>query len=126
MNGTDFRLKALTPIFRIFDEEKAKEFYLDFLEFKQDWEHRFEQGTPLYTQISKGDCIIHLSEHHGDACPGSSIRVEVENIEALHAKLIGKNYKYYRPGLETTPWNTLEVGVTDPFGNRVLFFQNIS
>ncbi len=30
------------PIFRIFSVEKAREFYLDFLGFTLDWEHRFE------------------------------------------------------------------------------------
>jgi catechol 2,3-dioxygenase-like lactoylglutathione lyase family enzyme len=37
-----------TPILRIFDEAKAKEFYVDFLGFKVDWEHRFEETLPLY------------------------------------------------------------------------------
>jgi len=54
------------PIFRIFDEAKAREFYVDFLGFTIDWEHRFEPGLPLYMQVSKDDCILHLSEHHGD------------------------------------------------------------
>lgn len=35
------------PIIRIFDEEKAKEFYLEYLGMKLDWEHRFEPGTPI-------------------------------------------------------------------------------
>lgn len=39
------------PILRIFDEEKAKEFYLDFLEMKLDWEHRFEPKFPIYSCI---------------------------------------------------------------------------
>ena len=30
------------PVFRIFSLEKAREFYLDFLGFKVDWEHRFD------------------------------------------------------------------------------------
>jgi len=29
-----------TAILRSFDEIKAKEFYLEFLEFNLDWEHR--------------------------------------------------------------------------------------
>jgi hypothetical protein len=29
------------PIFRIFDVAKAKEFYVGFLGFQVDWEHRF-------------------------------------------------------------------------------------
>ena len=42
------------PILRIFDEAKAKEFYLDFLGFRLDWEHRFEAHLPLYMQIVHG------------------------------------------------------------------------
>jgi Glyoxalase superfamily protein len=30
-----------------------------------------------------------------------------------------------RPGLETTPWGTLETGVIDPFGNLIRFYQPI-
>lgn len=120
-----YTLKGTVPIFRIFDEAKAKEFYLDFLEFNLDWEHRFEENTPLYCQISYGDCVIHLSEHYGDAIPGSSIRIEVEHIEAFHAHVLGKQYKYARHGLETTPWQTREVRLGDPFGNRLVFYENI-
>ena len=56
-----------TPILRIFDENKAVEFYVDFLGFKIDWQHRFEANFPLYLQVSRGECVLHLSEHHGDA-----------------------------------------------------------
>ncbi|MES9754348.1 glyoxalase superfamily protein, partial [Bacillus wiedmannii] len=45
----------ITPIFRIFDVEKAKLFYIDFLGFKMDWEHRYEEHMPLYIQISLHD-----------------------------------------------------------------------
>ena len=32
------------PILRSFDEATAKEFYVEFLGFKIDFEHRFEPG----------------------------------------------------------------------------------
>jgi hypothetical protein len=41
---------TITPILRILDEAKAKEFYVDFLGFKVDWEHRAE-GAALYADI---------------------------------------------------------------------------
>lgn len=41
------------PILRIFDEDKAKEFYLGFLGMNLDWQHRFEDGFPVYMQVSK-------------------------------------------------------------------------
>jgi hypothetical protein len=30
-----------------------------------------------------------------------------------------------RPGLETTPWNTRETSVIDPFGNLIRFSEPI-
>jgi catechol 2,3-dioxygenase-like lactoylglutathione lyase family enzyme len=36
------------PILRIFDVEKAKEFYVGFVGFTVDWEHHFEE-TPRHT-----------------------------------------------------------------------------
>lgn len=125
MSTAEISMKGSIPILRIFDEEKAKEFYLTFLEFGVDWEHRFEEDLPLYMQISYGNCVLHLSEHFGDSTPGSSIRIEVENIQLLHSKLLGKKYKYTRPGLETTDWNTIEVRIGDPFGNKIVFYENI-
>ncbi len=58
------------PILRMFDERKAREFYLDFLGFSVEFEHRFEADLPLYLGISRNGLHLHLSEHHGDACPG--------------------------------------------------------
>lgn len=115
----DFNMKRSVPILRIFDEEKARDFYLDFLEFDCDWEHRFEPSMPLYMQISNGDCIIHLSEHYGDCSPGSAIRIEVDNAKSLQEYLLSKKYKFARPGYDKE-WD--QVSVTDPFGNRIHFY----
>jgi catechol 2,3-dioxygenase-like lactoylglutathione lyase family enzyme len=42
------KLGPVIPILRMFDIRKAKEFYVDFLGFKVDWEHRFGPEFPLY------------------------------------------------------------------------------
>lgn len=42
------------PILRIFSVEKAREFYVDYLGFQVDWEHRFEDVAPIYMQVSRG------------------------------------------------------------------------
>ncbi len=112
---------ATIPILRIFDEDKAREFYLNYLGFEIDFEHRFEDDTPLYMGISKGDCTLHLSEHHGDATPGSSVRIGTPELEAYHKNLTDKQYKYYRPSVEKMPWGTQDMAITDPFGNRLIF-----
>ena len=111
----------LTPILRIFDEAKAKEFYVDFLGFKIDWEHRFADDLPLYMQVSKEDCLVHLSGHFGDCCPGSAVRIETTGLESYHQELLAKRYKHARPGIEKQSWGTLDMCIQDPFGNRLIF-----
>ena len=120
------RFGKTTPILRIFDEAKAKEFYVDFLGFRVDWEHRFEDGLPLYMQVSKDGCILHLSEHHGDCSPGSAMRIETNDLQAFQKELNAKKYKYARPGIEKMPWGTTDMSVRDPFGNRLTFTTAIS
>lgn len=111
------------PILRSFDETKAREFYVGFLGFTVDWTHRFEPGLPLYMQVSRDGLVLHVSEHHGDATPGSHIRIEIEGLEALQAELSAKQYKNNRPGLERPPWGGVEMTVTDPAANRITFVE---
>jgi hypothetical protein len=118
-------LSTTTPILRIFDIPKAHEFYLGFLGFEVQWEHRFSNDAPLYTEIARDGCVLHLSEHHGDASPGSAVRIRVEDIASLHRELLGKNYRFAKPGLGETPWRTREMCVADPFGNRLNFFEEM-
>ncbi len=114
------------PILRIFDIAKADEFYQGFLGFSVDWDHRYDSNAPLYRQISRGDLILHLSEHHGDGNPGARLRVMMKGVRAFHDEIASKGYRYMRPGLETKPWGTLETGVIDPFGNVIFFCERIA
>lgn len=119
-------LSRTTPILRSFDEVKAREFYVFFLGFEVVFEHRFHDGAPLYMGIRRGDCSLHLSEHHGDATPGSSMRIQVEDIDAFCAELQSTKYSYAQPRVENTPWGTRDFTVSDPFGNRLTFTSAIS
>jgi catechol 2,3-dioxygenase-like lactoylglutathione lyase family enzyme len=114
---------APVPILRIFDVEKAKTFYVGFLGFTVDWEHTFEPNSPVYMQVSRGGCVLHLSEHHGDGTPGGTIRIQVDELDEYHASLLAQNYKYYRPGIQDQEWGTRETSVQDPFGNKIVFYR---
>ena len=110
------------PIVRIFDIAKAREFYLEFLGFSVDWEHRFAEDMPLYMQVGRGDLKLHLSEHAGDASPGCNMVVWMKGLADFHKELSGKNYRYMKPGITTQEWGQ-EMVVTDPFGNRIRFME---
>jgi catechol 2,3-dioxygenase-like lactoylglutathione lyase family enzyme len=113
------------PIFRIFDVEKAKEFYEGFLGFHVDREQRFDATFPVYMQVSRNGLILHLSEHHGDCCPGSTVTVQTTGLEEYHREIIAKGYRLMRPGIELAPWNARVMEVIDPFGNRLRFNEPV-
>src|SRR5262249_39562507 len=111
-------------ILRIFDEQKAKEFYVDYLGFKVDWEHRFEPNTPIYMQISRGKTVLHLSEHYGDGTPGTTLLLDMWDCDDFHQELTTKRNKYFRPELQDAPWNARMRAIIAPRGNQLRSKQN--
>jgi catechol 2,3-dioxygenase-like lactoylglutathione lyase family enzyme len=114
------------PIFRIFDVAKAKEFYVGFLGFRVDWEHRFDETAPLYMQVSRDGLVLHLSEHSGDGTPGTVVYVTAHGVADLHRELLDKPYKYLRPGLEEGHAGGASMCLLDPFGNTLRIEERVA
>jgi catechol 2,3-dioxygenase-like lactoylglutathione lyase family enzyme len=112
-----------TPILRSFDERRARRFYVDFLGFEVEFEHRFEPGAPLYMGLRQGDCRLHLSEHYGDGTPGANVRIPVDDVRAYAKSLREKNFENSRPGEpQLQEWGAWEITIPDPAGNRLTFY----
>jgi catechol 2,3-dioxygenase-like lactoylglutathione lyase family enzyme len=119
-------LGNVTPVLRSFDEVRARAFYCDFLGFDMIFEHRFEPDLPLYLGVSREGCVLHLSEHHGDATPGSAVRIAVDDVHDYARQLRDKRFGNARPGDPVkTPWGCLEMTITDPAGNRLTFYSDV-
>jgi catechol 2,3-dioxygenase-like lactoylglutathione lyase family enzyme len=112
-------LQPGVPILRIFDVGRAKEFYVDWLGFTIDWEHRFDDDSPLYMQVSRGGLVLHLSEHSGDGTPGSVVYVTARGVKELHEELQIKPYRYLNPGLGEGPVGGACLSLLDSFGNTI-------
>jgi catechol 2,3-dioxygenase-like lactoylglutathione lyase family enzyme len=113
---------TVTPILRMFDEAATRDFYLGFLGFELEWEYRLEPGRPLYLSVMLGEARLHLSQHHGDCCPGGHVRILRPDLAAFQKVLAAKPYGFARPGPpERKPWGTHELTLTDPAGNRLTF-----
>lgn len=52
----EFEISSSIPVMRMFDEAAARAFYLDYLGFEIEWEHRFHKTaeSPLYLQLRLG------------------------------------------------------------------------
>lgn len=118
--GSPVRIERAVPVVRVFDADLARAFYVDYLGCRPDWEHRFEPELPRYVQVSRDELVLHLSEHHGDGTPGTTIYVEVTGVAALHEELLRRDDTRLRPGLEQDEIGT-HFEVIDPFGNTLRF-----
>jgi len=75
--------------------------------------------------ISRGNCRLHLSEHHGDGSPGAAVRIMVDDVVAYLAELQSRPYKNYNPGLCDQEWGTRELVVQDGASNKLIFFEDL-
>lgn len=116
------RFERVVPILRMFDIDAARRFYVDYLGFTVDWEHRFSDDAPLYMQVSRAGLVLHLSEHHGDGTPGSAVYVDTQGVRDYHAELGTRDYPFLNPGVEEDEIGTC-MTVLDPFGNTIRFNQ---
>jgi catechol 2,3-dioxygenase-like lactoylglutathione lyase family enzyme len=119
------RFRQVIPVLRIFDFPRAKQFYVDFLGFKVDWEEETDPEGPRCMEVSRGGMVLHLSSHHGDDTPGSKIYFDTTGLDQLHREITSRKYKFWRPGIEKNPWGTRSMEVGDPFGNRLFFSERI-
>ena len=112
------------PTFRILNYNVAIEFYVDFLGFTMDWEHRFGPSEPVYMQISRNNLTLHLSENKRFQTE-VIIFVDTDGIEAFHKELVERNTAKSIPEVSKTDWQTLQMEIKDPFGNLLRFNQTI-
>jgi ribosomal-protein-alanine N-acetyltransferase len=113
------RLAAGVPVLRIFDVDRAREFYVDWLGLTVDWQHRFADDLPLYLQVSRDSLVLHLSEHSGDGTPGTVVYVSAQGVAAWHEELLSRPYRDLRPGLQEGPTGGDMITLLDPFGNTL-------
>jgi len=118
-------LDAAVPILRIFDEKLARDFYVGWLHFNWDWEHRFDADAPIYAQVSRDRLKLHLSEHVGDGTPGTAVFLPMTGIRDFHAELQTRPWKLYRPSVGPAPWGGLCMDILDPFGNALRFSEKV-
>ena len=101
--------EELVPILHVEDAQETARWYAR-LGFKIEGEHRFAPELPLYLFLRRGSEGLHLSEHKGDARPGTLMYFYVHDVDSIAREF----------GVEVLdqPW-AREVQLSDPDGNRL-------
>jgi hypothetical protein len=111
------------PVLRMFSAQLTLPFYVDYLGFTVDWEHRFAPGLPLYAQVSRSQLVLHLSEHHGDGSPHTAVWAPVADVYRLRDELHAHRDARQRPGVDPDIPGGPTMVVIDPSGNVLRFCQ---
>jgi catechol 2,3-dioxygenase-like lactoylglutathione lyase family enzyme len=112
------------PVLRVMSVARALPFYVGYLGFHLDWEHRFEPGSPVYAQVSRSTAVIHLSEHHGDGSPNGVAWFPVADVAGLHRELHARPHAPVRPAIDADAPGGPTLAVIDPYGNVLRFAQS--
>jgi predicted enzyme related to lactoylglutathione lyase len=100
--------------------EEARSFYEEFLGFQFDW--GFPQGGS-YAQISRSNMTLHL-DTNVPGRGGAAMLIRMSGIETLHRELAAKSGRFSPTEITFTPWDSRVFFVTDPFNNRLRFWEN--
>jgi predicted enzyme related to lactoylglutathione lyase len=119
------RLGPPIPVLQIGSLAAAKEFYMDFLGFRFDWGHEAAESSKTYAQISRDGVQLHLARS-SEARPATLLFRDMRGLTALHREISQRQGQFAPSPIRFTPYDSREFEVTDPFGNRLRFWENNS
>ena len=117
-------LKAAIPMLHVSSAEAAESFFCEQLGFGLRSAMRIDDSgaDPCYMIFKRDDASIHASSFSGDGVAGGVAFVIVDDIDELHAELVGKDVL-----IDTGPvdqsWGNREMYVRDVDGNSIRFIQ---
>ncbi|MEV6634451.1 glyoxalase superfamily protein [Actinoplanes sp. NPDC051470] len=121
------------PVLRIFAEERALEFYVEFLGFTLDFGGPAGgPDTSFYGQIIRGATTFQLSEQPYDPGAGATVVINIDGLDELRDELrlrysaMGSRVwgpAVWVPEVQEMPWQTRVMTISDPFGNHLRFSE---
>ncbi len=115
-------LKSAIPLLHVSNASRSEEFYCRQLGFTLEFAHRPEgiAADPCYMSVNRDGIWLHLSSFSGDGVSGAVVNLIVDDVDALHAELIGKGVAIAVGPVDQT-WGTREIYVKDADGNSIRF-----
>ena len=112
--------QRVIPQLRMTDWSRSRAFYEKGMGFSVMWEHTFEPGFPVFAELQLDGVSLFLTEHADDCQVGGAAYFLVDDVDALLGRLRERGVTVHDEPADT-PWNTREMLVVDPDGNRLRF-----
>lgn len=117
--------QTVTPQFRITNERRSVQFYVQGLGFEIDWVHRFEPGFLVFMQLTRSGQTIFLTEHSGDCQVGGAAYFVVPDVDECYRECVSRGVNVKSPPNDM-PWGPREMVIKDPDGNSLRFASQTS
>ena len=89
--------EEVVPVLYAEDAGRAVAWY-GRLDFRKEWEHKFEPGCPWFVSVARGNVRLYLSEHKGDARPNTLIHLYLDDIDAVSESSESRSTRRVSPG----------------------------
>ncbi len=119
--------KRAVPVLYVNSSVEAEEFYCKRLGFRQEFAYRVDQSKadPCYMGLVRDNAWLHISSFSGDGVSRGVVRIEVDDVDGLHAELVEKGVRIDTGPVDQT-WGTREMYVKDADGNSVRFIRSLA
>lgn len=122
---TSFAPATTIPVLRIFSEQSARKFYIDFLGFTLDFGGPTTGGdSPFYGQVSRPGATLQLAEQPYEPGPGATVDIWITGLDGYREELLGRDLGVFGtalgvPGIREMHWGARLLLIPDPFGNNL-------
>ena len=112
------------PLLHVSSSAAAEDFYCNRLGFRRLFAYRVDErrSDPCFLGLARDGALLHVSSFSGDGVSGNVVGLIVDDVDALHAELVGKEVAIALEPTDQT-WGNREMYVRDPDGNSVRFVQ---
>ena len=117
-------LQLAIPLLHVSRSAEAEKFYCGPLGFRLEFATRADgsRSDPAYLGVSRDGVWLHLSSFPGDGVSGGVANFVVDDVDALHAELVGRGVPIALAPTDQT-WGNREMYVRDADGNTLRFLR---
>ena len=117
-------LKAAIPLLHVSNAAAAEDFYCNKLGFQRQFAYRVDEARadPCFMGLARDGARLQVSSFSGDGVAGGVVSFLVDDVDALHAELVGRQVAIAMPPTDQT-WGNREMYVKDADGNSLRFIR---
>ena len=126
VKNTTTKFLHISPVLASSDVSRDIKWFETKLGFKNVYDSSaYSKGKIDYVVLSRGGLFFHMQYQFPGDMTSTDLKFQVQNIEPLFEELTAQ--ELIPPGKITlkTAWNTSEVSLFDPSGNRITFFEDL-